>query len=116
MHRKSLALFSLQILFAGSLQAAVIITGSDSGNGDQQQYAGTVLNNDLIENGSASLDSVVVTGYTAFTFPPTPAEEPGAPDYVLNDGSHGPDTDANTNGGSAFEVKLREVCLLLITF
>ncbi len=78
----------------------LIKTSAVTGNGNQQQFAGTILANDLINIGSASLAAVAVTNYSPFT--PTGTASPGAPGFVLNDGSNG--ISSNPTTGAAFDL------------
>jgi hypothetical protein len=74
------------------------VTVDEKTSGNQQAYAASVSSTDLINNGQTTVSSVTATDYTAFQ----DAQHPGAPDYVLSDGSHGGDTTSVTNVGSAF--------------
>jgi len=79
-------------------KAGLVMTADDYHVGDQDFYAGTLLSNDLINIGSATLLSTTVANYTATES----ALNPGTPDFVLNDGSNGGVTSGlNLSNGAA---------------
>lgn len=85
---------SLALAAASVAQADLIVTADDSGSGNQLTYASTVLNNDLINSGQATLGSVSVTGYTPVVETnegggSDTAASIGSPDYILNNGQLG---------------------------
>jgi len=78
--------------------AGLIQTADDFSSTSQSTYAGTVLSDDLINTGTATLLSTTVANYTATES----ALNPGTPDFVLNDGSNGGDTTGgNLSNGAA---------------
>ena len=85
---RSTCVLVLGLTAASVAQATLIVTSDDKTIGNQQAYASTVLNNDLINEGQATLSSVSVTGYSPFS----DAASVDAPDYILNNGAHGGDT------------------------
>ncbi len=93
-----LAIFALGYL-PPAAEATLIATANTTTNGNQQAFAASILNNDLINQGASSLFSVSVSGY----IPYDDAQQPAFPDFVLNDGLNGGNTDFGTSLGSAFE-------------
>jgi hypothetical protein len=87
-------------LFAGSAQATLVKIADDHTNGNQLAYAATVLNNDLINQGTATLLRAVQTNYSAYPF----YQHADAADTVLNNGSIGSNTTWATSATSAFDL------------
>jgi len=79
-----------------SAHAALIRTANDSAFFNQQAYAGTILANDLIGQGTTTLLNAVQANYAPYA-----DSEPA--NTILNDGSNGADTNPSTNIGSAFD-------------
>ena len=96
--RNALVFFASLILFGGTTTAlaGLVRTADDRTSGNQQAYAGTILADDLINQGSLSFVNATQQSYNPFG-----NSEPA--NTVLNDGANGPDTNGGTNLGSAFD-------------
>ena len=95
-------LFTLPVALASffasaSNVSAGLIQISYQTSAAQTGFAGAVLNNDLVNQGSSSLLSVTESNYTPFRTISTPSA-------VLNDGSIGPDVSDLNKDGSAFDL------------